>query len=140
MNVTSVLFGVDVAAIVVSLWKMTFTEYLPDVPEKVKRPILAFLIASAVLIVGLQAQGYILPPETEQVVNLALTTIAAFLVVMGYGPEVGSLGRAGVDLIKLSAVHLWVEAVSKDSVMPVKTEAGSEDPTILVLLSRYRLQ
>ena len=60
------------------------------------------------VLIGLQTMGLIFPPESEPIVTLCLTALMAFLTTMGYGLEVASMIRAGVDLVRLSAVALWV--------------------------------
>lgn len=130
MSTGMVLFGFDLFAIVVSLCKLTFTELAPGANEKVKRVVLAAMVAAVVVVVGCQAQGLFFPPESEPVVNLVLSAIMAFLVVMGYGTEAIGTVQAVVDLIRLSAVHLWLGAVDSEERM---------DKTVSLLV-KYRIK
>jgi len=110
------LFGFDLFAIALSLWKMFVAEAFPMLGERWKRAILALLMSACVVVIGLQGQGVILPPESEPVVTLVLSAIMAFLVTMGYGPEAIGVINAAADLVRVSAIARFSEpgAMSED--------------------------
>lgn len=100
----SVLFGFDLFGIALALWKMLVAEAFPELGERWKRVILALLMTVCTVLVGLQGMGVLFPPESAPVVTLVLTAITAFLITMGYAPEVIGVVNALVDLIRVAAI------------------------------------
>lgn len=108
------LFGFDLSAIAVSLWKLIFTDLWPTAPDVIKRLGLAILLTVSTVLVGLQHAGLILPPESEVIASIVLTSITVFLAAMGYGSEVASMVRAVADMVRLIPVGLWALHVQGD--------------------------
>jgi len=105
----NLLFGFDLFAIVLAIWKLVTTELFPKLSERWKRAILALLMSGVTVLIGLQTMGVILPPESQPVVTLVLTAIMAFLTTMGYGAEVIGVVNATVDLVRFAAVQKVAE-------------------------------
>ena len=98
----TVLFGFDLVVIVGSIMKLLADEF--GVPEKVIKYLSGLLTAAIVVVVGLQSQGAILGPGTEQWVALALSALTAMLATWGYGPPAVATGLAIVDYWRFKAV------------------------------------
>jgi len=126
----NLLFGFDLFAIVLAIWKLITTELFPKLSERWKRAILAFLMTGVTVLIGLQTMGLIFPPESQPVVTLVLTAIMAFLATMGYSAEVIGVVNATVDLVRFAAIQKIAE--------PSMMAKGTEE-TVLKRMIRYRL-
>jgi len=113
---STVLFGFDLVAIFMAVLKLA-TELL-GLSAKATRYVGAFLVSVAVVIVGLQEQGVILGPETEATVVLALNAVTAFLVALGFGPEVVGTVTALLDLPRLKAMMVYKAMQEERGVAP----------------------
>lgn len=109
----TVLFGFDLVVIFTAILKLA-TEVF-GLSAKVVRYAGAVLVGVAVLIVGLQAQGVILGPETEAWVVLILNTVTAILATLGFGSEAIGLATAVVDLARLKAVSTYCSMLVEKS-------------------------
>lgn len=95
------LFGFDLVILLGSILKLA-QEALTLTPQ-VTKYLGAAAVVVAVVVVGLQTQGVILGPETEQSVVLALTAISAGLAALGFGPGVVGTTLAVADQVRFKA-------------------------------------
>lgn len=109
---STVLFGIDVLVLLYSLAKMLKDKV--GWSENTASWVRAAIAALVVVVIGLQAEGVILGPETETWVVMALTALSVFLASLGYGPDVVGTIRAMSDLVRLQAfehLNLWVASM-----------------------------
>lgn len=97
----TVLFGFDLVALFASLLKLAQEGF--SLSARLVKIIGALLVAIAIVVVGLQGEGIILGPETEQWVVLGLTALSAALASLGFGPGLVGTSLAVVDTVRLSA-------------------------------------
>lgn len=107
---STVLFGFDLAAIFAAILKLA-TEIF-SLSAKTVRYVGALSVGAVVLVVGLQAQGIILGPETEQWAVLTLNVVTAVLTALGFWNEAIGTATAVVDLVRLKAVATYRNMVA----------------------------
>lgn len=134
----TMLFGFDLVVLFASFLKLLQEAFA--LPAKMTKYLGALFVVVAVVVVGLQTQGVILGPETEQWVILALTAISAGLAALGFGP--GAVGTA-----LAIADHVRFTAASKRAALTVKTFTSKATPAEVQehiqkldeVLSRYNI-
>jgi hypothetical protein len=129
---STILFGVNVAAIFIALLKL-LAGWL-NWKDGLVEPLRALVLTVVVVLVGLQAEGIILPPASERWVLLTLTALSTFLVSMGYLPEAKVLVRVCYDLVRWAAFDSYVQMIVKST----RSNEESASQT-RALLKRYRL-
>ena len=101
MNQSTLLFGVDVVALLLALLKMLADEFRWS--ERLVSWLRAVVVALVVLLTGLQAMGILFGPASEPIVLLVLTVLSAFLVSKGYLPAFIGTVTAFSDMIRFTA-------------------------------------
>jgi len=110
-EMNTVLFGIDVVAVLLALLKLVADTF--ELSESVVKWLRAIVVAVSVTLLGLQDLGILFGPESEQVVLLVLSVVAAFLVTMGYAPAAIGTVVAVSDSIRLSACAKWATVLGK---------------------------